>query len=222
MMRWTEVPIHFVDFEGAVGSGVVEYGVVTLKDNAIKQTHTRLCAPTAAQRPEDVEIHGLADAQLASKPPFSDDWELFAGLRETGPLAAHFAGTENSLLKSVWPYPRNSPDFARPGEAVIDWGPWIDSARIFAQLFPKFKSSKLEALVRACGLQEQLDKSARSHCPEGRRQYHSALYDALAGAHLLLFLANDERVGKLSVMQVLALSVLDPASRDSILQKDLF
>ena len=222
MMRWTEVPIHFVDFEGAIGTGVVEYGVVTLKDGAIRETKTRLCAPTAPLRPEDIEVHGLTGAQLQAQAPFADEWELFAGLRETGPLAAHFAGTENSLLKSVWPYPRTSPDFARPGEFVIEWGPWIDSARIFAQLFPKFKSSQLEALVRACGLQDDLDKSARARCPADRRRYHAALYDALAGAHLLLFLANDERVGKLSVMQLLALSVLDPVRRDSILQKDLF
>ena len=42
-------------------------------------------------------------------------WERFAGLRATGPLAAHFAPVENSLLRKVWPYPREVPDFARPG-----------------------------------------------------------------------------------------------------------
>ena len=221
-MSWVDQSIYFVDFEGSRTSGILEYGVAQVLGGKIFGTNTRLCRAIGRVRAEDVAVHGLEEEALAGHAPFSDEWEYFAGLRERGPLAAHYAGAENGLLKSVWPYPRNSPDFARPGGAVIDWGPWIDSARVFAQLFPKFKSSKLEALVRACGLQEQLDKSARSHCPEGRRQYHSALYDALAGAHLLLFLANDERVGKLSVMQVLALSVLDPASRDSILQKDLF
>ena len=90
MMRWTEVPIHFVDFEGAIGTGVVEYGVVTLKDGAIRETKTRLCAPTAPLRPEDIEVHGLTGAQLQAQAPFADEWELFAGLRGDGPLGRAF------------------------------------------------------------------------------------------------------------------------------------
>ena len=46
-----------------------------------------------------------------------------ASWRERGPLAAHYAGVENGLLKAVCPYPRNSPDFARPGERVVA-GKW--------------------------------------------------------------------------------------------------
>ena len=148
---------------------------------------------------------------------------VFRGLEGIRALGCTLCwGTENSLLKSVWPYPRTSPNFARPGENLIDWGPWIDSARIFAQLFPSFKSGRLEVLVRACGLQEELDRSANLYCPEGRRCYHAALYDALAGAQLLLFLAGDERLAALSVMQLMALSVLNANKRDSLLQDELF
>src|SRR5271166_1109229 len=112
-MRWTEQPVYFVDFEGSLASGVLEYGVATLLGGRVT--------------PEDTQIHGLREASLAGCAPFSADWEVFAGLREKGPLAAHYAGAENSLLRSVWPYPRVSPDFARPGCRVADWGPWIDS-----------------------------------------------------------------------------------------------
>lgn len=221
-MRWVEQPIHFIDFEGSLSSGIVEYGVVTIRNRSVVEVRTRLCAPRSSIAPKDVEVHGLSEEALGGAAPFGDDWEIFAQLRETGPLAAHFAGTENALLKSVWPYPRNSPDFARPGESLIDWGPWIDSARIFAQLFPTFKSGKLEVLVRACGLQEELDRLAAAHCPPERCRYHAAAYDALAGAVLLHFLAGDERLASLSVMQLLALSVLDAGRRDSLLQDELF
>ena len=112
--------------------------------------------------------------------------------------------------------------FARPGNRLIDWGPWIDSARIYAQLYPALDSGRLEALVRACGLQAELDDLAARHCPEGRRRYHSALYDALAGALLLTSLARHPQLASLTVMQLLALSTLDPRKRDSIVQRELF
>ena len=113
-MSWTEQPIFFVDFEGSRASGVLEYGVVTLWRGEIVDTATRLCGAVGRVRAEDTAVHGLSEAALRERPPFADEWEFFAGLRERGPLAAHYAGVENALLKSVWPYPRNSPDFARP------------------------------------------------------------------------------------------------------------
>jgi DNA polymerase-3 subunit epsilon len=137
-------------------------------------------------------------------------------------LAAHYAGVENALLKGVWPYPRSSPDFARSGERVIEWGPWIDSARIYAQLYPQLDSGKLEVLVATCGLQGELDLLAARFCPPERRRYHAALYDALAGAVLLASLAREPAVAAMSVMQLLALSTLDGAKRDAITQRELF
>ena len=159
---------------------------------------------------------------LAGERPFADEWEYFAGLRERGPLAAHYAGVENGLLKSVWPYPRNSPDFARPGESAIEWGPWIDSARLYAQFYPRFDSGRLETLVAASGLQSELDALAKVHCPPERHRYHAALYDALAGALLLASLARDPRLAELTVMQLLAFSTLDGDKRDALRQRELF
>jgi DNA polymerase-3 subunit epsilon len=221
-MSWTEQPIFFVDFEGSRLSGVLEYGVVTLRGGEVVETRTRLCAPTGRVRPEDTAVHGLQAEALAGRAPFAGEWEYFAGLRERGPLAAHYAGVENGLLKGVWPYPRSSPDFARPGERTIDWGPWVDTARLYAQLYPKLDSGRLEALVGATGLQPELDAQAARHCPEGRRHYHAALYDALAGALLLRALARDFQLAALTTMQLLALSTLDGAKRDALQQRELF
>jgi DNA polymerase-3 subunit epsilon len=221
-MVWTEQPVHFVDFEGSTSSGVLEYGVATLLGGRVASAVTRLCAPTGRIRPEDTEVHGLRGEALARFEPFSSDWGLFAELRERGPLAAHYAGAENALIKSTWPYPRNSPDFSRPGSHVIDWGPWIDSARIYAQLYPSIESGRLESLVAACGLQPELDALALAHCPPARRRYHAALYDALAGALLLASLSRIPQLASLTLTQLLALSTLDPRRRDSIVQRELF
>jgi DNA polymerase III epsilon subunit-like protein len=221
-MRWTEQPIFFVDFEGSRLSGILEYGVVTLHGGQVIEARTRLCAPTGRVRPEDTAVHGLRAEALAGLTPFVDEWEYFADLREHGPLAAHYAGVENGLLKGVWPYPRNSPDFARPGERIIDWGPWIDTAPLYAQLYPQFDTGRLESLVAACGLQSELDTLAARHCPADRRRYHAALYDALAGALLLGSLTRDPQLGALTILQLLALSTLDGTKRDALQQRELF
>ncbi len=221
-MSWIEQPIFFVDFEGSRTSGILEFGVAEVLGGKIVSTRTRLCRAMGRVRAEDVAVHGLREDALAAHEPFADEWEYFAGLRERGPPAAHYAGVENALLKSVWPYPRNSPDFARPGQRVVEWGPWIDSARIYAQLYPQFDSGKLEALVAACGLQAELDALAAVHCPTGRRRYHAALYDALAGALLLASLAREPRLATLTTMQLLALSTLDGEKRDALQQRELF
>jgi DNA polymerase-3 subunit epsilon len=221
-MSWTEQPIFFVDFEGNRTSGVLEFGVVTLVRGEIAATRTRLCQPTGLVRAEDTAVHGLAAPALAQAEPFSDEWEYFAGLRERGPLAAHYAGVENGLLKGVWPYPRSSPDFARVGGQLFDWGPWIDTARLYAQLYPNLESGRLESLVAVAGLSAELDALALRHCPEHRRHYHAALYDALAGALLLVALARDPQIAALSTMQLLALSTLGARKRDALQQRELF
>lgn len=222
MATWTEQPIFFVDFEGSRASGILEFGVVEVCHGRITSAQTRLCRPVGRIAAEDAAVHGLTERSLAAAAPFADEWDYFAGLRERGPLAAHFAGVENALLKSVWPYPRSSPDFARPGARVVDWGPWVDTAPLYAQFYPKLDSAGLESLVAAVGLQEELAAQAAAHCPPDRRRYHAALYDALAGALLLNALARDPQIAALSPMQLLALSTLDGGKRDALQQRELF
>src|SRR3954468_22299682 len=184
-MSWAETPIHFIDFEGSAASGILEFGIVTLQGGEIVATHTRLCRATGQVPADDTKVHGLTADGLASQDYFASEWERFAGLRASGPLAAHFAAVENGLLRKVWPYPREVPDFARPGKASTEWGPWIDTGRLYPQFFPQLGSVRLQGLVVRQGLQPELEHATRTHCPPAGRRYHAALYDALAGALLL-------------------------------------
>jgi DNA polymerase-3 subunit epsilon len=221
-MRWTDVPIHFIDFEGGASSGVLEFGVVTLHGGQVGETRTRLCRAMGRIREEDSAVHRLTAHEVEASAPFSTEFDYFAGLREAGPLAAHFAGTENALLKSVWPYPRTSPDFARPGRQATEWGAWIDSGRIYAELYPQAESNQLESLVVACGMQAELDALAATHCPTTRRFYHAALYDALAGALLLLALLRRPELAEATVPWLLQMSTADAQKRAGLQQGDLF
>lgn len=219
---WLRHPIHFIDFEGSLGSGVLEYGVVTLESGLISGARTRLCRATGAIRSEDVAVHGLAAQDVAAAAPFADDFDFFACLRESGPLAAHFAQAENTLIKGVWPYPRTSPDFAREGASLTEWGPWIDTGRLYPQFYPSLESAKLEQVVSVFGLQASLDEAAARWCPPERRRYHAALYDALAGALLLIRLGTEPALLERPLAWILAHSTLDPEKRDAINQGNLF
>ncbi len=217
-----ETPIHFIDFEGNATSGIIEFGVVTLQAGEINATRTRLCAALGRVRPEETAVHGLDAPALAGSAPFKDEWEYFAGLRASGPLAAHFAQAENHLLKSVWAYPRTAPDFARPGKTATEWGPWIDTGRLYPQFFPALGDGKLEELITAVGLQAELDAAATAHCPMNRRHYHAALYDALAGALLLRSLLQRTEMKEATIPWLLQMSTLDGDKRDALQQDDLF
>ena len=58
-MHWMDASIHFIDFEGSLSSGILEYGVVTLKGGEIVHTRTRLCRAIGRIRPDDVLVHKL-------------------------------------------------------------------------------------------------------------------------------------------------------------------
>jgi len=221
-MRWTDGPIHFIDFEGNGTSGIIEFGVVTLRNGGISETRTRLCAAIGRVNPEDTAIHGLGNDDLRAAAPFKEEWEYFAGLRGNGPLAAHFAQAENYLLKSVWAYPRSVPDFARPRRTVTEWGPWIDTGRLYPQFFPEFGKGKLEELIAAGGLQAELDALAALHCPASRRNYHAALYDALAGALLLQALLRRPEFAGATLPWLLQMSTTDGDKRGALQQGDLW
>jgi DNA polymerase-3 subunit epsilon len=221
-MHWANSPIHFIDFEGNAASGILEFGVVTLHGGGITATRTRLCRPKGRVPAEDTAVHGLRAEALAGQAPFTDEWEYFAGLRESGPLAAHFASVEHHLLKAVWAYPRHAPDFARPGRSAAEWGPWIDTGRLYPQFLPQLGDGKLEELIARCGLQTELDARAAADCPAARRNYHAALYDALGGALLLRALLQRPEFAGATIPWLLRMSTLDGGRRDALQQGDLF
>ena len=105
------VPISVIDFEGSPQSGILEYGVVVLMQGELDVCYSRLCAAKGRIGRDEWALHKISSKDINSAMPFADDWELFARLRQMGPLCAHNASVENSFLRGEWPYPRSSPDF---------------------------------------------------------------------------------------------------------------
>lgn len=219
---WDEAPIHVIDFEGGPRCGIVEFGVVTLIGNAISATTTRLCRPKAAIPRNEWAVHRISTADAELESPFQEEWDRFAHLRETGPLSAHFASAENSMLKSVFPYPRRSPSWLGDGKPVANWGPWLDTGVLYRELGDSRSSLNLEELIGRHKLQSELDELGRSRCPTGRQRYHCALYDAIASALLLTYYCRDVCDVRLTLTQLIARSQGNAAKRQKIAQRELF
>lgn len=220
-MYWSEAQIHVLDFEGCRRSGIVEYGVVTLHGGRICTTTTRLCRPIGRIDESDFAIHRIRQSDAAAEALFDEEWSFFCRLRASGPLAAHFAGAENHLLKATWPYPPPSPDFSRPGKSINEWGPWIDTGRLYGNLFPELESAKLQAVIDVFGYQPELDRLTDLHCPAARCAYHAALYDALAAALLLLKLLERPQFSSATIPWLLQNSCA-AKGRNRVAQQDLF
>jgi len=221
-MDWRELPIHIIDFEGSRRSGIVEYGVVTLKDAAITTTHTRLCRPVGTIGSEEQRLHKIRRKDACEMAPFHDEWTFFCELRRTGPLGAHYASVENGLLKAVWPHPTPCLDFLNPPMQMAEWGPWVDTCRLFEETFPSLPTYKLGRLIDHFGLRRKLNNLAEQHCPIERRHAHAALYDALAAALLLLYLGQQEAFEAMSLNWLLSRSTSCTARRQALVQKDWF
>lgn len=219
---WDDLPIHVIDFEGGPHCGIVEFGVVTLNGQRIVSSSTRLCRPKARISRKEQATHGIANEDVRDASSFMDEWERFAGLRESGPLAAHFAAAENTMLRSAFPFPRSSTDWADVGRKVVDWGPWIDTGYLYRNYGDGPGSLKLEDLILHWGLQRELDELASQHCPVGRRSYHCALYDALASALLLLLYCCELDGERPTVRQLIIGSQGSGAKKQGMEQQQLF
>ena len=79
-MIWTHSKIAVLDFEGEVSSGVVEFGVVIIKDLNIISTETKLCSPLGKLHPKTSKIHGLKQNDLSKLEPFRKNQNFFTHL----------------------------------------------------------------------------------------------------------------------------------------------
>lgn len=221
MPHWGDIPVYVIDFEGSARTGVVEYGVAVMRGGEIADCRTRLCCPVLPLNAEDTRLHGIAQAVAAGCAPFAKEWECFRTWRAEGVFAAHHAAVEHGLLKGHWAYPPASPDWLRGGQ-VADWGPWVDTRRLYEAVYPGMERYQLGWLIGHFALQSDLDALVQVHCPETRRRPHCALYDALASALLLRRLACEPGFGSLTVEWLLEHSLSTEAKKQAARQGDLF
>ena len=217
---WSDIPLHVIDFEGSVQTGVVEYGVVTLHRGEMISSATRLHLPRTDIPALDTQCHGLRAQDLAGLTPFESEWDYWVSLRRSGLLVAHNANVEERFLRGTWSRPSAVPSFVDATATLAEWGPWIDSCRLARAWMPSLGDYKLSSLISLLKLGSKLDDLAAVHCPPQRRRFHCALYDALASALLLRALCAREGRSHLPLVQMVRDSLSAPQA-DDLMQGEL-
>ena len=184
-MKNIGIPIFSLDDAGSKTLGVAPNGRAEIYGGAIISAHTRICAPLAKIPPRDAKFFGINNAIAQSQPPFSDSMEFFCAARRRGIFCSHNAPVEDALLRATLPTPGivSNPILGAPSAS---WDPRIDSCALFKKIFPTLGSAKLSDAVKSLNLEERLCDEAAKFCPERRRKWHCALYDALAAALILI------------------------------------
>jgi len=194
-MKNINIPIFVIDFEGSKELGVVEYGIVELYAGEIISCKTGFCTPRklpSSREAMALEISEIKLSDLDSMERFENLIPEFKAMRNRGLFAAHNAAFEDAMMRSYIPSPCEVPDFVSSNKTVYTWGIWLDSFQFVRNIYPSLKSAKLSDAIMALGFLEKLESLAEKHCPDTRRKWHCALFDALASALLFTEICSQD------------------------------
>lgn len=198
-----DIPIFALDFEGSKKIGIVEYGVVEILNGEILRCHTRICAPLGKISQKDSDFFGISNECANLQKPFIDDIEIFRSFRNAGVFASHNSSVEDSMLRAHTPSPGIVQNIWENEKKSASWGPWIDTLRLSKKLYPSIENAKLSELINALRLEKELLCLAKTHCPQKRRNWHCALFDALACALIIAHLYKIPEFENLDILWLL-------------------
>ncbi|MBK1791365.1 3'-5' exonuclease [Persicirhabdus sediminis] len=113
------------------------------------------------------KVHGITTDDLLDAPAMMMLWPKFKSYLAHQPVVAHGHGTEKRFLHA---FPMHG------------FGPWIDTLQLARAAWPELESHALGDICDHFKLSEKVDQL----CPN--RQWHDALYDAIASLVILEFL----------------------------------
>lgn len=178
------IPIFVIDFEGSKSCGILEFGCVEIIDGNLTSSYTEICKPKKNIDERTQILTKITNLEASKKNPFESYLEFFSQKRSKSIFASHNYQTEDSLLRSYAPSPGLVNDFII-GNMTPNWGSWIDT-KIIAKNF-NLPSKKLSDIIEELSLKNQLSIYAEKLCPKDRRQWHCALYDAIASALIIIY-----------------------------------
>jgi DNA polymerase III epsilon subunit-like protein len=204
--------IHVIDFEGNRTHGILEYGLVTLKNLSITDISMASCCKSLSHQMANFAEHSRFSSNEKDK-NFEHYLPLFMKKRAEGLFCAHGASVEDRLLrqycltpgvvgslpeqynpkstqkisvqKSISTQSQTSTPTAMASLKSVSWGPWIDTYKIYRNYYPAAECYEVAELIRHFGLEKKLKNLATKHNLAKTLTFHRAPYDASATALLL-------------------------------------
>lgn len=174
-----EFKFYVIDFEGSLRTGILEYGIVEVSSTkGILNVETQLCKNKVRISQLEQQCHHLSGDNLAQYSYFEERLDFFIKTRQNAFFCAHNAAFENTLLSSYAP-------ILTINNQQCTWGPWLDTYFLYKKYF-KISAFGLNELIKNFDLSEVLEKVSGKFCSPTRKNFHCALYDALACALLFL------------------------------------
>jgi len=179
---WLDVRIAFLDVEttgrDAQKDRVIEVGIVIGERGEIVERHNWLIHPGIPVSAESTAVHGIKDADLEGKPPFSAiAHEMLACLEGCVPAAYNATFDKSFILAEL---DRANVRLDKPPPAVRREVLWLDPLTFARELHKEEESRALGDMAARLGIQIA--------------QAHRATDDADAALRVLYAFAKDPRV----------------------------
>ena len=149
-----------LDFEGNLKSGIREIGIVSFMNFKISYAKEFIVN-------ESIDLNNILE-----------------NIPKDGFIISHNVMIEKNLIMKTFPYPT----FQKGGS--LQWGPWLDTVKIYQKLYPNLPSYDLKNLVAQFLNEVGLNKLTSKYCNLEKRKQHHALFDAICSFMLTERLVN--------------------------------
>ena len=149
-----------LDFEGSLKSGIREIGIVSFIN--FKITYAKEFIVN-----KSIDLNNIIE-----------------NIPKDGFIISHNVMIEKNLIIRTFPYP------TFPKGGPLQWGPWLDTVKIYQSLYPNLPSYDLKSLVAQFLNEDGLNKMTSTYCNLAKRKQHHALFDAICTFMLTERLVN--------------------------------
>ena len=110
-----------LDFEGSMNNGIREIGAILSND-------TKITDYFDFKIENEIECNNILQTILINDIDF---------------IISHNIQTEKNLLRKYLPFPKKENRYGK-----FEWGPWVDTRKVYNSLYPNLKNYELENLKK--------------------------------------------------------------------------
>jgi DNA polymerase III alpha subunit (gram-positive type) len=159
MLAFDSSIIRVIDIEGSVESGVRQASYIDFKNFEIINSK------------EYLEVDGLFSTWLSN----------YTNCEVVKYWAAHNCMIDKNIITKYAPYKNNLAEKL----TGVEWGPWIDTLKIYKALYPNLKNYTLSYLKSIFSLEGNVQELSRRLCKRTAVKQHESMYDCIV-TYLLL------------------------------------